>query len=119
MKAFPESQVLDLSRRAFLCADELGALMVLTLIPGAAGAGASALLTAHDPARYTVMDVRTIRSLTALKRWHEVRGTRASCLWWPDYLATCRDIAARTSRSLRSVDRALWSARGRVESETP
>jgi hypothetical protein len=119
MKEFSEKRVLDLSRRAFLCADELGALMILTLVPGAAAAGASALLTAHDPARYTVMDGRAILSLTALKRWSEEQGTRASCLWWTDYLATCRDIAARTDRPLRSVDRALWTARGRLDLSPP
>lgn len=118
MKAFPESRLLNLSGRAFMCADELGALMILTLIPGAGPAGASALLAAHNPSRYTVMDVRAIRSLAALKLWSEQQGTRASCLMWPDYLATCRDIAQRTNRPLRSVDRALWSARGQIEPVT-
>jgi hypothetical protein len=93
--------------------------MILTLIPGSRAAGASALLTARDPSRYTVMDVRAIRSLAALKLWSEDQGTRASCLRWPDYLAACRDIARRTNRSLRPVDRALWSARARIEPLTP
>lgn len=118
MKSLPEKRVLDLSQRAFLCADELGALMILTLIPGAGAAGASALLTACDPSRYTVMDVRALRSLATLELWSEEQGTRASCLMWPDYLAICRDISRRTNRPLRSVDRALWSARGRIERAT-
>jgi hypothetical protein len=65
MMQFPEERVLNFSRRAFRCPDELGALSILTLIPGAAAAGASALLTAHDPARYTVMG-RTGNSFIAL-----------------------------------------------------
>lgn len=119
MKEFPEKHVLALSRRAFRCTDELGALMILTLIPGAAAAGASALLMTHDPARYTVMDVRAVRSLNALKMWPEERGTRASCLWWPEYLRTCREIASRTERSLRTVDHALWAANGRNKPPPP
>jgi hypothetical protein len=39
MRAFPEQQVAALSRRAFSCSDELGALVILTLIPGARAAG--------------------------------------------------------------------------------
>lgn len=66
MRAFPEEKVASLSRRAFSCADELGALLILTLIPGARAAGASAILTAHDPMRYTVMDSRALQSLITL-----------------------------------------------------
>jgi hypothetical protein len=114
MRRLPEERVVDLSRRAFLCDDELGALMILTLIPGAGAAGASALLMARDPSRYTVMDVRAINSLIALGFWSENQGTRASCLTWPDYLSVCRNLAALTHRSLRIVDRALWSANGQA-----
>jgi hypothetical protein len=74
MRAFPEQQVVALSRRAFSCSDELGALVILTLIPGASAAGASAILTAHDPTRYTVMDVRALQSLITLDLWSEGQG---------------------------------------------
>jgi hypothetical protein len=114
MRAFPEHDVASLSRRAFACSDELGALVILTLIPGARAAGASAILTAHDPARYTVMDGRALQSLIALKLWSEDQGVVASCLAWPDYLAVCRALANRVERSLRTVDRALWTANGRA-----
>jgi hypothetical protein len=113
MREFPEQHVIALSGRAFACSDELGALVILTLIPGSGAAGASAILTAHSPERYTVMDVRAIRSLAMLERWQASLGTAASCLSWPDYLDTCRGIAARTDRPLRTVDHALWAAKGR------
>lgn len=113
MLAFPEEQVASLSRRAFSCSDELAALLILTLIPGARAAGASAILTAHDPMRYTVMDARALKSLITLKLWSEGQGVVASRLAWPDYLDVCRGIANRTDRSLRHVDRALWTAKGR------
>lgn len=86
MRAFPAGQVESLSRRAFLCADDLGALRILMLIPGAQAAGASAILMAHNPDLFTVMDVRAIKSLIWLKRWSaEEQGTKASSLRWPDY----------------------------------
>ena len=113
MVAFSEQQVASLSRRAFSCPDELGALLILTLIPGARAAGASAILTAHDPMRYTVMDSRALRSLITLNLWSEGQGLVASCLAWPDHLHVCRGLANRVDRPLRHVDRALWAAKGR------
>jgi hypothetical protein len=113
MLAFPEQQVASLSRRAFSCSDELGALMILTLIPGARAAGASAILTVYDPTRYTVMDVRALQSLITLERWSEDQGVVASCLAWPEYLDVCRGLANQVDRPLRTVDRALWAAKGR------
>jgi hypothetical protein len=112
MRDLAEERVVDLTRRAFSCPDELGALTILTVLPGAGAAGASAMLMARDPARYTVMDVRAIRSLTTLGLWSEQQGTRASCLFWPDYLVICRELASRADRPLRAVDRALWAANG-------
>ena len=114
MDAFPEAEAL--TRRAFACPDELGALLILTLIPGASTAGASAILMAHNPGQFTVMDIRAIKSLIwPLERWSaQKQGTKASALRWPEYLEQCRDIAARTNRSLRIVDRALYASKGRA-----
>lgn len=113
MRAFPEAT--SLSRRAFTCPDELGALRILTLIPGVGTAGASAILMAHDPERYTVTDIRALKSLIwPLKLWSAAdQGAKPSSLTWPDYLNTCRSIARRTDRPLRTVDHALWKANGR------
>lgn len=103
-----------LTRRAFACQDELGALRILTLIPSVGPAGASAILMAHDPNRFTVMDVRAIKSLHFLGRWNgEKFGWSASAFGWPTYLATCVELSTRSRRSLRDVDRALWAAKGR------
>jgi hypothetical protein len=115
MRATPEDDIRSLTRRAFTCNDELGALLILTLVPGLGAAGASAVLTAHDPQRYTVMDVRAIASLAALKRWDlEEQGMEASALHWPEYLDACRRIRSETDTDLRTVDRALWAANGAV-----
>jgi hypothetical protein len=115
MRAFPENQLRALTKRAFACDDELGALCILTLIPGLNAAGASAVLTAQNPERYTVMDVRALASLTALGRWDaDTHGTKASALAWPEYLEACRAIAKGTDHGLRIVDRALWTANGTI-----
>lgn len=114
MRAFPEEQISLLTRRAFVCADDLGALLILTLIPGVRAAAASAILTVRDSERYTVMDVRALRSLIMMGLWSETdQGTAASCLTWLHYLDVCRELAHRSDRSLRTVDRALWAANGR------
>ena len=115
MRAFPEEQISLLTRRAFVCADDLGALLILTLIPGVRAAGQSAILTARDSERYTVMDVRALRSLIMMGLWHETDqgAAPASCLTWLHYLDVCRELAQSCGRSLRTVDRALWAANGR------
>jgi hypothetical protein len=108
----------DLTQRAFACQDELGALRILTLIPQLGPAGASAILMAHDPKRFTVMDVRAIKSLVFLGRWSpETFGTSASDLGWLTYLERCRHLASATNRSLRDVDRSLWAAMGQAKPE--
>jgi hypothetical protein len=113
MMRMDESSVIELTARAFTCADELGALLLISLIPGAGAAGASAVLMAHDPERFTVMDSRAVASLSYLGLWSVSRSGGASFLGWPGYLRTCRELAVSTRRSLRTVDRALWAANGR------
>ena len=115
MRAFPADQLAALTQRAFACPDELGALRILTLIPSVGPAGASAILMAHDPSRFTVMDKRAIKSLVFLGRWSTLElGSSASALGWPTYLGTCLDLSRRSLRTLRQVDRALWAAKGRA-----
>lgn len=115
MRATPEDEIRSLTKRAFSCNDELGALLILTLVPGLGAAGASAVLTAQNPEHYTVMDVRALSSLAALGRWDvEEQGTQASAEQWPEYLEVCREISSTTGFPLRTVDRALWAANGVV-----
>ena len=113
MRALPDSKVRLYTRRAFENRDQLAALLILTLIPGADAAGASAILTAQDPERYTVMDRRALQSLTALHRWQpDDQGRRASASSWLEYLEACRGLQTETGRPLRTIDRALWAANG-------
>jgi hypothetical protein len=113
MRSFPERDIQELTFRAFNCDDPMGALLILSLIPGLKAAGASAVLAAQSPDRYTVMDVRALASLETLGLWDRAtQGAEATALRWPLYLATCRKLADEADRSLRDVDRALWKANG-------
>ncbi|MCF7547351.1 hypothetical protein [Pseudonocardia sp. WMMC193] len=115
MRAFPERDIWDLTRRSFICDDPLGALLILCLIPGLQAAGASAVLAAQAPDRYTVMDVRALASLEALGLWDSRQhGDQATAIRWPLYLQTCLELANKTGKSLRAVDRALYKANGAV-----
>jgi hypothetical protein len=71
MRAFSGGLIASLTHRAFSNADDLAALTILMLIPGAQAAGASAILMARDPLRFTVMDSRAIKSLIYLSRWSQ------------------------------------------------
>jgi hypothetical protein len=59
----------DWTRRALACPDDLGALCIAGLLAGAGPGGASAVLMAAAPIRFTVMDTRAIKSLAFLGRW--------------------------------------------------
>ena len=80
---------------------EAMAVAVLTALHGVGIPMASAILTAINPDRYTVLDFRALESLGVMN--------------WPDtvefyvhYLEACRELAAKHGKSLRNLDRALW-----------
>lgn len=107
-----EARIEDLTRRAFGCGDDLGALLIVDVLPGVGAALGSSILMANDPDRYTVMDTRSLKSLRALglfsSRWSDANERE-----WLDYLAACRSLRDATDESLRRVDRALYSADGK------
>jgi hypothetical protein len=107
----PEGRVIELTRRAFACNDDLGALLILADLRGVGAAVASAILTAHDQIRYTVMDRRAIKSLRSLGELPHVGSTATSRMWLP-YLTACRQLSDRIHRPLRTIDRALYEAAG-------
>ena len=115
-----EAVVKDLTQRAIGNKDDVAALALLTLIHGLAPRSASAVLTAADPERFTVMDIRSWNSLKALSKSGYVHlpnrtyapGAKGWAQYWPDHLSACRSISDSTSCSLREVDRALFSANG-------
>ena len=103
----------NLSARAFLCNDDLGALLLIELLGGVGKALGSAILMAQQPSRYTVIDVNAVRALQAvgyLRDCPRPTNRQRSLPGWDHYLAAVRDIAARTGWTLRDVDRALYCA---------
>jgi hypothetical protein len=104
-----------LTRAAFEMTSELGALRAVAELPGASGAaGASAVLMAANPQRYTVVAWRALASLEYLGRWsRRAQAGQATFVSWLLYLDACRALADESNRSLRSIDRALWQAKGR------
>ena len=80
---------------------EAMAVAVLTALHGVGIPMASAILTAIDPARYTILDFRALQSL-GLENWPDSIG------FYVGYLEACRQLAAKHGRSLRTLDRAMW-----------
>jgi hypothetical protein len=62
---------------------------------------ASAILTAIDPERYTVIDFRALEALGNKSNDRTVNFYLA-------YLDACRQLAQEHQVSLRDLDRALW-----------
>lgn len=108
------AQARDWTRRANINADDLAALRLAGLLPGCATAGASAVLMAANPQRFTVMDKRAIKSLAYLKLWDTAaQGSGATYEHWLAYLQICRKLSTDHALTLRDIDRALWRAEGR------
>jgi hypothetical protein len=84
------------------------------------------MLMAHDPERFTVIDVRAYRSVVLLAQTGGLTGsgvdpTRlierarfSAAGTWLAYLHACRALATAVSCSLRDLDRALFAAKGRA-----
>jgi hypothetical protein len=80
---------------------EAMAVAVLTTLHGVGIPMASAILTAINPERYTVLDFRALQSL-GVEQWPDSIG------FYVAYLNACRDLAQRHGKTLRNLDRALW-----------
>jgi len=102
-----EQAVIDATAATFAEIDDERALKLLTKLSGIWTAIGSTALMAHDPARFTVYDGQASKSLRALN----YPAKRDS---WIDHLHGCRAVAADTGHSLRTVDHALFTAKGRL-----
>jgi hypothetical protein len=80
---------------------EAMAVAVLTALHGVGIPMASAILTAINPERYTILDFRALQSL-GIENWPDTIG------FYVRYLDACRELAAVHGKSLRTLDRALW-----------
>lgn len=113
MRQNSDRDIESLTSRAFRCSDDLGALLLVELIDGVGKAFGSAILMAHDPSHYSVIDVNAVRAIQAvgyLRDCPRPTGQDSSLPNWDRYLAAARDVSARTGWTLRDVDRALYHA---------
>jgi hypothetical protein len=126
------------TRNALSAVDDASGLSGLRGIPQVqAPAFGSAVLTVGDPDRWTVFDKMASASLVQLRDHLSIQQTGgplqslagalarfrpprnraneylARVADWPTYMLCCRAISATTWLSLRTVDRALYEARGR------
>ncbi len=77
------------------------ALAVRTGLAGVDVPVASAIMTAVDPERYTVIDFRALQSLG-------IETANRSLNFYLAYLRACRRIANDNGVTLRNLDHALW-----------
>jgi hypothetical protein len=97
--------VTEALRVATAAQHERTALAVLCGLRGIGVAMASAISTAINRERFTVIDWRTLKALDVKKSWLTIDD-------YLDYLAYCRMKAKKHRVSLRDFDRALWIAGG-------
>jgi hypothetical protein len=82
---------------------------------------ASAILTAYDPSTFTVLDHNAWLSLEQMEyvqsptRPLEAHLDRSDT--YPPYLRVCRRLATSLNVSLRTLDRCLWTLKGRTPAE--
>jgi hypothetical protein len=106
--------VSEVTSRAFRNEDDLAAVLLVALLPGAGIRTASAILALQNPDRYTVMDERAWATMTqALGRLTDLETRSWADVWLP-YLDQCRFLAQGWGLSLRETDRALFESQGRT-----
>jgi hypothetical protein len=77
------------------------AVAVLVGLNGVQVPVASAILTAIDPERFTVIDFRALEALG-------VTNATMTINYYLEYLDACRGLARENKVPLRTLDRALW-----------
>lgn len=97
-----DAEIVDALQLAVTAKTDRCAIAVLLGLRGVAIPVASAILTAINPERYSIIDFRALWSLSVDQVPIYTIG------YYLDYLAFCKAAAARVQLSLRDFDRALW-----------
>lgn len=101
LRSNSDEEIADALCSAAKAKTERAAIAVLSGLQGVGVPVASAILTAIDPERYTVID---FRALQALGNNSEDRSVN----FYLAYLNACRQLARKYKVTLRDFDRALW-----------
>lgn len=96
-----DEEIADALSLAISAKTERAAIAVLLGLQGVLAPVASAILTAIDPERYTVIDFRALEALGSESKDRSVNFYLA-------YLTCCRQLAKTHNVALRDLDRALW-----------
>ena len=96
-----DGEITDALTLATAAKTERAAISVLCGLQGVDVPVASAILTAIDPERYTVIDFRALEALGN-------RSKDRTANFYLTYLDACRRLAKVHQVSLRDLDRALW-----------
>jgi hypothetical protein len=96
-----DAEITDALQIAVNAKTERSAIAVLCGLDGVDVPVASAVMTAVNPARYTVIDFRALEALG-------VKTADRSIDFYLAYCAKCRELADEYRASIRDLDRALW-----------
>jgi hypothetical protein len=96
-----DQEIADALMLAIAAKTDRAALAVLRGLNGVEIPVASAILTAIDPKRFTIIDFRALEALGIGK-------ANITIPFYLAYLTECRKIARQNKVSLRTLDQALW-----------
>jgi thermostable 8-oxoguanine DNA glycosylase len=106
-----EKNIIELSKNALFSSNEIEKITHLVELKGVSIATASAILTAVEPDKYGVIDIRVWE---VLFHYGEVRGKESGSTLtikqWIDFLEAIRRIATQCGMSVRKVEAALFLA---------
>jgi hypothetical protein len=104
--------VREVTAEAFAETDPARAIETLASIRKLHGVGypvASAILTFHNPRKYTVLDVNAWRALHYLGRMDTDKAPYYDGHVYADYLSKCLTLSRQWGLGLRETDRILWA----------
>ena len=96
-----DDEIVDALHLAATAYSDRAAVAVLVGLRGVQAPVASAILTAIDPERFTIIDFRALEALG-------VSNANVTIDFYLEYLAACRALAHQHHVKLRTIDRALW-----------
>lgn len=103
IKKNEDDYVRTITSLALQTKNERARIEVLTLLDGVRWPIASVILHFFHAEEYPILDFRALESVgVKVPRPYTFR------FWW-EYVEFCRDLADRTVRDMRTLDRALWA----------
>jgi hypothetical protein len=96
-----DKEISDALKLVTTAKTDRAAIAVLTGLNGVQVPVASAILTAIDPKRFTIIDFRALQALNQ-------KNVLVNINYYLEYLIYCRKLARDSKVTLRTLDQALW-----------